>query len=203
MGDLLGKRKQAKADRAGAKVISDCVNKCMFDPNTGFYYDRQITEDAAAPGQCAGTLLTDRGRGPEGWSPLWAKIADKDKAAKVRSVMLDPNGFFVGSAGHRSCDEPGLRPEHLLAWTRVARPVLLRGHRVGQLRYKADANALVDKLLKNADGLVGDKPIRENYNPETGAMQGASNFVGAPPTMYMLYYDFAGQKGCKPSKKHC
>ena len=66
--------------------------------------------------------------------------------------------------------------------------------------YKADANALVDKLLKNADGLVGDKPIRENYNPETGAMQGASNFSWSAAHVYMLYYDFAGQKGCKPSR---
>lgn len=204
MGDLLGKRKQAKADRAGAKVISDYVNKCMFDPNTGFYYDRQITEDAAAPGQCAGTLLTDRGRGPEGWSPLWAKIADKDKAAKVRSVMLDPNEFnSLVPLGTAAMTNPAYDPN--IYWRgRVWLDQFYFGVTgLANYGYKADANALVDKLLKNADGLVGDKPIRENYNPETGAMQGASNFSWSAAHVYMLYYDFAGQKGCKPSKKHC
>lgn len=41
---------------------------------------------------------------------------------------------------------------------------------------------LVNKLFANAEGLAGTGPIRENYNPETGAMQGASNLAGARPT---------------------
>ena len=42
---------------------------------------------------CVGKLLTARGRGPEGWSPLWAEVADKEKAARVREVMLNAQEF--------------------------------------------------------------------------------------------------------------
>jgi putative isomerase len=42
---------------------------------------------------CSGHLLTARGRGPEGWSPLWAGIADKEKAEKVKNIMLNENEF--------------------------------------------------------------------------------------------------------------
>ncbi len=37
--------------------------------------------------------MTARGRGPEGWSPLWAEVADKEKAARVREVMLNAQEF--------------------------------------------------------------------------------------------------------------
>ncbi len=44
--------------------------------------------------------------------------------------------------------------------------------------------------LNNAEGLAGSGPIRENYNPETGAMQGASNFSWSSAHLYMLYRNF-------------
>jgi len=46
---------------------------------------------------------------------------------------------------------------------------------------------MVSKLLKSAEGLAGDGPIRENYNPETGAVQGATNFSWSAAHLYMLY----------------
>ncbi len=56
--------------------------------------------------------------------------------------------------------------------------------------YRSDAEALVNKLFNNAEGLAGSGPIRENYNPETGAMQGASNFSWSSAHLYMLYRNF-------------
>ncbi len=43
--------------------------------------------------------------------------------------------------------------------------------------YKEEAIAMANELFNNAEGMTGDMPIRENYNPETGAVQGASNFL--------------------------
>ena len=34
-------------------------------------------------------LLVNRGKGPEGWIPLWAKLAPKEKAERVIANMLD------------------------------------------------------------------------------------------------------------------
>lgn len=44
--------------------------------------------------------------------------------------------------------------------------------------------------FNNTGGLAGSVPIRENYNPETGAMQGASNFSWSSAHLYMLYRNF-------------
>jgi putative isomerase len=46
-------------------------------------------------------------------------------------------------------------------------------HRYG---YDADANRAAVRLLHRADGLMGNAPIRENYNPLTGAGLNSSNF---------------------------
>ena len=54
---------------------------------------------------------------------------------------------------------------------------------------------LVNKLFSNAEGLAGSGPIRENYNPETGAMQGASNFSWSSAHLYMLYRNFLKKEG--------
>ncbi|MCP5750382.1 hypothetical protein NL359_35255, partial [Klebsiella pneumoniae] len=38
--------------------------------------------------------------------------------------------------------------------------------------------------------LTADGPIQENYNPLTGAQQGAPNFSWSAAHLYMLYNDF-------------
>ncbi len=47
-----------------------------------------------------------------------------------------------------------------------------------------------EQLLENAEGLSGNGAIRENYNPETGAVQGASNFSWSAAHLLMLYHEF-------------
>jgi len=39
--------------------------------------------------------------------------------------------------------------------------------------------------FNNTGRLAGSGPIRENYNPETGAMQGASNFSWSSAHLYI------------------
>uniref|UniRef100_UPI0032213FFD alpha-glucosidase n=1 Tax=Intrasporangium sp. TaxID=1925024 RepID=UPI0032213FFD len=188
MADLLGHRAQAGRDRAGARQIAAHLDRCMFDPATGFYYDRQITEELADPGECSGTLLTARGRGPEGWSPLWAGIAPDDKAARVRSVMLDPDEFNTTvPLGTAALTNPAYDPQ--IYWRgRVWLDQLYFGVAgLAGYGYRDDAAALVEKLFGNAEGLTGSAPIRENYNPETGAMQGATNFGWSAAHAFMLY----------------
>ena len=53
--------------------------------------------------------------------------------------------------------------------------------------FDQDASTLMDKILMNAEGLMEDGAIRENYNPETGAVQGASNFGWSSAHFYMMY----------------
>jgi putative isomerase len=51
------------------------------------------------------------------------------------------------------------------------------------------AQTLSSKLYLNAQGLAENGAIRENYNPETGAEQGATNFSWSAAHLLMLYRD--------------
>ncbi|MDN5794328.1 MAG: alpha-glucosidase [Intrasporangium sp.] len=191
MAWLLGHRDQARKDRLDAKRIAAYINACMFDETTGFYYDRQITEESVEPGSCTGALLTARGRGPEGWSPLWAEIASDDQASRVRAVMLDADEFNTKvPLGTAALTNPAYDPQ--IYWRgRVWVDQFYFGVTgLTNYGYRDDAAALVDKLYANAEGLTGDGPIRENYNPETGAVQGATNFSWSAAHLFMLYRDF-------------
>ena len=57
------------------------------------------------------------------------------------------------------------------------------GHRDAALK-------LADTFFQHAKGLTNDGPIQENYNPLTGAQQGAPNFSWSSAHLYMLYNDF-------------
>ncbi|HEH9441139.1 TPA: alpha-glucosidase [Aeromonas sobria] len=192
MADLLGKPDEASRYRDGATRLAGYINSCMFDEASGFYYDRQIGQgDVADSNGCVGKLLTARGRGPEGWSPLWAEVADKEKAARVREVMLNTREFNTKiPLGTAALTNPAYDPN--IYWRgRVWLDQFYFGVKgLENYGYRSDAEALVNKLFNNAEGLAGSGPIRENYNPETGAMQGASNFSWSSAHLYMLYRNF-------------
>ena len=58
------------------------IQENMFDEKTGFFYDLQINEDGSKT-----KLLVNRGKGTEGWLPLWAKVATKEQAAAVQTCQ--------------------------------------------------------------------------------------------------------------------
>lgn len=197
MASELGKAAQAKQLRQQASMLAHRVNQCFFDPQSGFYYDRQITGQKAKPQKdkilsskkhCDGKLLIARGRGPEGWSPLWANIADKDKAAKVAKVMLAKDEFNTKiPLGTAALSNPAYHAD--IYWRgRVWLDQLYFGIvALKNYGFEQQAKQLTHKLYKNAEGLSGDGAIRENYNPETGKVQGATNFSWSAAHLYMLY----------------
>lgn len=189
MANLLGNREEAERFHRDADGLAARINACFFDEETGFYYDRQITGSGST--SCDGPLLVARGRGPEGWAPLWARVADDEKAARVRSVMRDTAEFNTKvPLGTAALTNPAYDPD--IYWRgRVWLDQVYFGLTgLKNYGYDTDAQALADKLFENADGLTGDQPIRENYNPETGEMQGATNFSWSAALLYMLLKDF-------------
>ncbi|MBP6071824.1 MAG: alpha-glucosidase [Aeromonas sp.] len=197
MADLLGKPDEGIRYREGATQLAGYINSCLFDEASGFYYDRQIAQgDVVDANGCVGKLLTARGRGPEGWSPLWAEVADKEKAARVREVMLNAQEFNTKvPLGTAALTNPAYDPD--IYWRgRVWLDQFYFGVKgLENYGYRDDAQMLVNKLFANAEGLAGTGPIRENYNPETGAMQGASNFSWSSAHLYMLYRNFLKKEG--------
>lgn len=192
MADLLKKPKMANHYRKTAKVLAQRINQCFFDAETGFYYDRKIINpDESLKSACTGKLLTKRGRGPEGWSPLWANIADKGKAARVKDVMLNETEFNTTvPLGTAALTNPAY-DENIYWRGRVWLDQVYFGLiALNNYGYRAEAKSLAEKLLTNTEGLSENGAIRENYNPETGAVQGATNFSWSAAHLLMLYREF-------------
>ena len=159
-----------------AAQLRDYINRCMFDKNTGFYYDIEIADTPLANG-CAGRTLVKRGKGPEGWSPLFNQVASIEQASDVVKTMLDNNEFntYV-PLGSAALTNPAFGADIYWrgrVWLDQAYFGLVGMSHYG---YCKQAQQLSEKLLNHANGLLSNAPIRENYNPLNGEQQGAPNF---------------------------
>lgn len=198
----LGKTADRKKYQDYAKYTKNYINQCMFDEKSGFFYDIGITKKTYIPNQfdgrtriqCAGEPLVKRGMGSEGWSPLFNRAATQEHADAVVKNMLDETKFnsFI-PLGTASMDNPAYGSD--IYWRgRVWLDQFYFGVRgMDNYGYNAEAVEMANKLFANAEGLTGDLPIQENYNPETGAVQGASNFSWSSAHLYMLYNGFFGK----------
>lgn len=190
MAKILGKQDEERRFRDHASHLAEYINTCMFDEKTGFFYDIRIEDKPLANG-CAGGPLVARGKGPEGWSPLFNGAATQPHADAVVKVMKDPKEFntFV-PLGTASLTNPAFGAD--IYWRgRVWVDQLYFGLKgMERYGYRADAVEMANRFFAHADGLVSDGPIRENYNPLNGDQQGAPNFSWSAAHLYMLYNDF-------------
>ena len=197
---VLGDTAEAEKFTVNAEKTKEYINKCMFDATTGFYYDISINVNdqgapTALPNGCAGEPLWKRGMGPEGWSPLFNQAADREKADAVVKNMLDPGKFNTHvPLGTSAVDAPAYGAN--IYWRgRVWLDQFYFGVRgMDNYGYGKEAREYVDRLFSNAQGLTAARPIQENYNPETGDVQGANNFSWSSAHLYMLYHGFIGQQ---------
>ncbi len=190
MADILGKDTDAKEFREKADKLANYINTCMFDEGTGFFYDIRIEDKPLANG-CAGKPIVERGKGPEGWSPLFNKAATQANADAVVKVMKDTSEFNTYiPLGTAALSSPAFGPD--IYWRgRVWVDQFYFGLKgMESYGYRDDAVEMAGAFFEHADGLVGDGPIRENYNPLTGDQQGAPNFSWSSAHLYMLYNDF-------------
>lgn len=191
MAKVLGKQALFRQYVVEANQLKKRINDCFFDKETGFYYDLQISKAIGSTSHCVGTLLTDRGRGPEGWSPLWTNIANNDNAKRVIAVMLDKTEFnTLIPFGTASLTNPAYHPD--IYWRgRVWLDQLYFGL-VALKNYgeHKKASELLLRIISKAQALNGQGAIRENYNPESGVVQGATNFSWSAAHLYMLHKEF-------------
>lgn len=189
----------------GAEKIKTYINTCMYDDATGFYYDIRMVDKNGIKSEydkngikCAGKPLVERGRGPEGWGPLFNGAATQSNADKVIQTMMNQNEFatsdkFQGtgiSLPTASQTNPAYGKD--IYWRgRVWLDQFYFGVKAMKAYgYGPEAVQMAHQLFENAEGMSGNGAIRENYNPETGAVQGASNFSWSSAHLYMLYRDF-------------
>jgi putative isomerase len=174
--------KDASGEVIGYSLMQESVDQASY-----WYSDNTYLAQIA-------TVLgynVERGMGAEGWSPLFNGAANRITAAAVVKNMMDPSKFNTTvPLGTAAADNPAYGAD--IYWRgRVWVDQFYFGVKgMANYGYTEQANEMVNKLFKNAEGLTLDRPIQENYNPETGAVQGANNFSWSSAHLYMLYNDF-------------
>ncbi|BAK81591.1 MGH1-like glycoside hydrolase domain-containing protein [Candidatus Arthromitus sp. SFB-rat-Yit] len=181
--ELLGNNEDAVKYKNEAKEVADYINKFMYDDETGFYYDLQIDKTGNNK-----KLLVNRGKGTEGYIPLWAKLAPSDKAEKVVQNILDPEKFNLNVPfPTASKDNPFFNPNVYWRGPVWLDQALYGIEALENYGYKKEAIELTYKLFDNAQGILSSNPINENYNPLTGEALHAKNFSWSAAAYYLLY----------------
>lgn len=183
MADILGKTEDSQKYEIEAKNVGEYIRNNMFDKETGFFYDLQINEDGSEK-----KLLVNRGKGTEGWMPLWAKVATQDEGELVKENIMDPSKFNTYMPlPTASKDNPKFNPNKYWRGPVWMDQALYGIESLQNYGFKDEAKTLTKKLFDNAEGLIGDGPIRENYNPETGQGLHTKNFSWSASAYYLLY----------------
>lgn len=167
MAQMLGKNELADKLTQEAKALKEHIQTKMFDPETGFFYDTRI-----------GTGEFIKVMGAECWLPLWAGIATPEQARQVLDKMLDPKKFnSTVPLGTLEISHLRFRPTRGYWRGPVWIDQVYFGV-MGLRKYGFDkeADMFVRKYIANAQGLLTDGPIHENYNPLTGETLNCPNF---------------------------
>lgn len=163
-----------------AKYIKEYVSKYMFDEESGYFYDLQIDKNKK--------LLINRGKGIDGVLPLWAGLASKEEAKKVVKNLISEDKFNTYMPFPTvSKDSQSYNPKKYWRGPVWLDQALFAVEGMINYGYKEEAIKLVEKLFNNAEGLMQDGPIRENYNPENGEGLHTTNFSWSASVYYLLY----------------
>lgn len=183
MSKELGKEEAAKTYTEEAKKLKEYINTKMYDKETGYYYDLQINEDGSET-----MLLVNRGKGTEGWLPLWANLATEEQAESVKENMIDAEKFnthvpfpTASKDNHKFDAQQYWRGP---VWLDQA---LFGVEALQNYGFDAEANEMTKKLFNNAEGLMGNGPIHENYNPLNGKGLSTKNFSWSAAAYYLMY----------------
>lgn len=183
MATELGLEDDEKVLVEDAKELKEYIHENMYDKETGFFYDLQINDDGSET-----KLLVNRGKGTEGWLPLWANLATDEQAETVKDNMISEDKFNT----HVPFPTASKDNEKFNASTYWRGPVWLDQALFGvealqNYGFDTEARDLTKKLFNNAEGLMGDGPIHENYNPLTGKGISTKNFSWSAASYYLLY----------------
>ncbi len=152
-----------------AVILKKKIRKQFWDTDSGWFYDSNL----------AGTALLKNDMGCEGYIPLWAGIATNKQAKAIMENMMNPKTFntFV-PLPTLAANDPKFNPDRGYwrgpVWLDQSYFAIAGLEKYG---YTKEAYFLADKLLHNAEGVLQmGKPIRENYQPNTGKGLESINF---------------------------
>ncbi|WP_456457764.1 MGH1-like glycoside hydrolase domain-containing protein [Reichenbachiella sp.] len=176
LAQILGETSDAERYRQEALGLAEQIKEQFYDSGKGFFFDVMLDDKVIQI------------FGPEGWIPLWAGLATEEQAAAVAKHIMDPSKFNTKvplptlDASHEKFNPKDgyWRGPVWLDQVYFA----IRG--LENYGYHQEANELKNKLFNNAEGLLSDGPIRENYHPITGEGLNAKHFSWSAAHLLML-----------------
>ena len=190
IANVLGNFNESRTFLEEATFLKEYINTCMWDEESGFYYDRQIdinNRNKDKNGCSVGNLLTRRGRGTEALIPLWVNISTRDQASKVREKIMNRtefNGYLPFPSASQT--NPAYRRDIYWRGRVWLDQVYFGVIGLNNYGYIDEANFLMEKTLSHAEGLMGNGTFRENYDPESGVMDDATNFGWSAAHIFLL-----------------
>jgi len=174
----LGREGEAAEFRAEARILGNLIRDTFFHEETGYFYDVELESKAHI-----------RVQGPEGWIPLWAGVATREQAEAVARVMMDPAVFGTPlPLPTLAMDHPDFDPADGYWRGPVWLDQAYFGiHGLERYGFSEEARSLARRIEENAEGLVEDRPIFENYHPVSGAGLNAPHFSWSAAHLLMLY----------------
>ncbi len=186
MTELVGRHKEAQQYELDAEKVAAFIREKMFDEATGFFYDVDIITKQP---------LVSRGKGPEGWIVLWAKVATPDQAEAVKNSLMDSTQFNTKVPFPTAAkDNPRFNPTGYWRGPVWMSPVWFGLKGLRQYGFDTEAALLSAKVLDNAEGLTTPgAPIRENYHPLTGEGLSCYNFSWSSAHTLMILESLNGK----------
>jgi glycogen debranching enzyme len=156
MAQELGETEDARHFTSQARELAELINQNLWDPETGYYYDRDMAADKLVKIRTIASLF-----------PLFAGIPDQERAAVVRGHVMNPAEFNTPMPlPSVARDDPNFEKDCWRGpmWTNTAYLVIVGLERYG---YDDDAAELSWKL---ADGIyktyANTGKLVEFYDPD-------------------------------------
>ena len=175
IANVLGYSQDAKRFLLQAHTLARLINKRLWCKKDQWYYDRNTVT-----GKFVRVLESS------GWIPLWAGVPDSNQAAAIARRMADTREFNT----HVPLPTISAADKHFMTgyWRGPVWLDQVYFGLSGLRRYGYDslANALLNKLIHNAKGILGQGELYENYNPTNGEPLNARNFSWTAASLLLM-----------------
>lgn len=155
------------------------VRDYFFDAKDGYFYDKRIKGDFV------------REQGPEGWTPLWTKIATEQQAKETVKIMFDTTKFSTYIPFPTvAADNAKFTPNGYWRGPIWLDQVYFAISGLRKYGYSQEADKYTDQVFTRLEGLNEDGAIHENYETSTGKRLKAPHFSWSSAHLFMMYKEY-------------